>query len=245
MLPIVIIAYRHGIGLGLASGLTFAVIQQLLGLNNLSYVTGWQSVVAVIVLDYVIAFTVLGLGGVFKGKLSTLIKNDAKRQSTELWLGMVFVCVLRYICHTVAGATVWAGLSIPTEAALVYSIGYNATYMIPESIVSALAAGFVGSVLDFSKRNPERFTSLVKGEGWDACELLPHISTLVAVLTVAVDTVLIAPFMQNEESGEFDFSAISSAPWLAIGIISTVGVALVSGLIIARALLKKRQSKQA
>ena len=44
MLPIAIIAYRRGMGWGLGSAFVYAVIQQLLGLNSLSYVTTWQSV---------------------------------------------------------------------------------------------------------------------------------------------------------------------------------------------------------
>ena len=66
MLPIVLISYRHGVKYGLAAGTVYGVIQQLLGLKNLSYVTGFASVMAVILLDYVIAFAVLGLGGCFR-----------------------------------------------------------------------------------------------------------------------------------------------------------------------------------
>ena len=50
MFPILIVSYRHGARSGFLSALVFAVIQQLLGLNNLTYVTGWVSVVAVIIL---------------------------------------------------------------------------------------------------------------------------------------------------------------------------------------------------
>ena len=60
MLPIVIISYRHGIGRGLVSGLIFGVIQQLLGLKTLTFVTTWQSILAVIVLDYLFAFAAAG-----------------------------------------------------------------------------------------------------------------------------------------------------------------------------------------
>ena len=66
MLPIIIIAYKYGAGWGLSSGLIFAVIQQLMGLKKLSYGTSWPAVVAIILLDYIIAFTVAGLGGVFR-----------------------------------------------------------------------------------------------------------------------------------------------------------------------------------
>lgn len=244
MLPIVIIAYRHGIGMGLASGLVFATIQQLLGLNTLSYVTGWQSVVAVILLDYVLAFTIVGFGGIFKGKLSALSIEPARKQSIELGLGMALVCILRYICHTVAGATVWAGLSIPDEAALVYSVGYNATYMIPETIVTTLAAVWIGSVLDLSRRTPERFAPVSAGNEvrGSACELLPQLAALISVLTVAADTVLIAPHLQNADSGEFDFSGLSAAPWVAIAIVSAVGCVSVVALILAKRFMSAKKT---
>ena len=62
MLPVLIIAYRYGTGFGMASSLAFGIIQQLLGLKTLSYVTTWQSILAVILLDYIVAFMVIGLG---------------------------------------------------------------------------------------------------------------------------------------------------------------------------------------
>ena len=52
MLPLVLLAYRHGTRYGLLCGLTHGVLQQLLGLNTLSYATTWQSVIAIILLDY-------------------------------------------------------------------------------------------------------------------------------------------------------------------------------------------------
>lgn len=247
MLPIVIISYRQGILWGLGSGAVYATVQQLLGLNTLSYVTGWQSMLAVIALDYALAFTLIGLGGIFKGRLSRLSGTAPKRQSTELILGTVLVCVLRYLCHTVAGATVWAGLSIPTEAALIYSIGYNATYMLPETVVTALAAGWIGGVLDLSKATPERFAPAASTdcEGSGTCEVFPHLITLITVITVAVDTVLIAPYLQNGESGEFDFSAIGDAPWLAVGIVSAVGIIAVLITFFARKSTSKDKSNVA
>ena len=149
MLPIVIIAYRYGTAWGLGIGLIYGVIQQLFGLDNLSYFTTWQSIVAVILLDYIIAFAVIGLSGIFRNKI--------KNQATAMMLGALLVCILRYICHVLSGATVWKGLSIPTSAALTYSVIYNATYMIPETIVLLVATCYIGSVLDFRAELPVRF----------------------------------------------------------------------------------------
>ena len=80
MLPIVIAVYRHGALWGLGTALSNSVIQLLLGLNNLSYFTTWQSVVAIILLDYIVAFGVFAISGIFK---KSLVKNFIYKDSRE------------------------------------------------------------------------------------------------------------------------------------------------------------------
>ncbi len=242
MLPILIVAYRHGIGMGLASGLVYSVIQQLLGLNNLSYVSGWQSVVAVMLLDYILAFTVIGLGGIFKDRLGLDKNNMAKKQSIELGTGMAFVCVLRYACHTVAGATVWAGLSIPTEAAFIYSLGYNATYMIPETIVNVFSAVWIGEVIDLFKKIPTRMKKQTKESSIAAVAyVLNPISKLLAALTVIIDALLVFAHLQNPDDGRFTFEFISEVNWIAFAIVSSLGILLSAGCYIASKYLLRKQ----
>lgn len=244
MLPILIVSYRHGIPAGLASGLVYSVIQQLLGLNNLSYFTTWQSVVAVMLLDYIAAFALAGLGGLFKGKMGLGSLSQPKRQSVELATGMAFICVLRYICHTVSGATVWAGLSIPSGAALVYSLGYNATYMIPETVVGVSVSVWIGSVIDFSRKTPSRFLpseSASVSRGGSAA-LLPSLAALAALVALIADTLLIAAHTQDPESGEFTFAYLSEVSWLAVGIVSAAGVIAVALLLVLPRILAGREN---
>lgn len=219
MLPLVILAYRHGTLRGLGAGLVYATLQQLLGLNTLSYVTGWQSVVAVILLDYIIAFALVGLGGIFRRAFAS--------QKSALVLGAVLVCVLRYVCHVISGATVWKGLSIPTEAALIYSLGYNATYMIPEAIILVALTYYVGDAIDFTRDVPIRQRNGVFSK---EASILPLISGGVFLAGIITDVCLIAPKLQDAETGAFTFSGLADANWLAIGIITaaavTVGVIL-------------------
>lgn len=239
MVPIAFVAYRHGILSGLGTGAVYATIQQILGLNSLSYVTGWQSVLTVIFLDYILAFTVVGFAGVFNGRLGTKrIDSPTMRQRVELGTGMAFVCVLRYILHTVAGATVWAGLSIPTEAALVYSIGYNATYMIPETVVSVLVAVWIGGIIDFSKDVPVRFTPSVEKENSPsgALLMLPHIALMLLFAVVIVDSVLIFPYLQHPDDGSFTFELLSEVNWTSVIVVSAIGVLLSAGAYIAHKL---------
>ena len=213
MLPVIIIAYRHGIRFGLLTGFVFGVLQQLLGLNTLSYVTTWQSIVAVILLDYIIAFMVLGLGGAFR-KMSS--------QAGALVLGSVFVCLLRYICHVISGATVWAGLSIPTTAALAYSLGYNATYIVPETIVTTVMAYYVGSMLDFRSAT---ITRLVKTKE-TSVSILQWVGGLLVAVALIFDVRMIFAQLQNADTGEFDVTGFVNVNWAVIALISAAAIAI-------------------
>lgn len=246
MVPILIVSYRNGIASGVLSGLVYAAIQQLLGLNNLSYVTGWQSVLAVILLDYIIAFTVIGLAGLFKGKLVSSEASLAKRQSVEFACGMAFACLLRYILHTVAGATVWAGLSIPTEAALVYSIGYNATYMIPETIVNVAAAAYIGSSVDFAKAIVTRIGNFVAGRDKRfavARAVLPKVAGLLATATTVIAVCIIAPNLQDAESGKFSFDGLANLNVTALVITLSVGIVATVACLVTKFILDKIANK--
>ncbi len=226
MLPVIIISYRHGIKWGLVTGAAYGIIQQLLGLNTLSWVTTWQSIVAVILLDYVIAFTCAGLGGMFR---------KAASQPAALALGGLLVGILRYLCHVISGATVWAGLSIPTNAALVYSFGYNATYMIPETIVTMIIGYYIGSVLDFTKENVSRYHA--KKES--GLPVLKWIAGLVISGALVAVTALVFPKLQNAESGAFDITGLHAVSWGTVGIISGAAVVLAAVLFVIAANAKK------
>jgi thiamine transporter len=210
MLPVILIAYRHGIKWGLITGLAFAIIRQLLGLKNLSYVTTWQSVLAVIFLDYIIAYTVLGFAGIFR--------KFIKSQPAALVAGTILVCFLRYACHVLSGATVWAGLSIPDGAALIYSIGYNLTYMLPETVVTAIMAFYIGSLLDF--RNPT--IKHMKQTEKTKVPMLKWTGGLAIAAALIFDVRMIFANLQNPDTGKFDFSGLASTNWMLILIVTVV-----------------------
>ena len=241
MLPILIFSYRHGIGMGLSAAATYATVQQLLGLNNLFYVTGWQSVLAVIFLDYLLAFTVIGLGGIFRGRIISH-RGRVNAQAVELALGMIFVCILRYAFHTIAGATVWAGLSIPTEAALIYSLGYNAIYMIPESVVSFLASAWVGGVIDLSRDVPIRVRRDKSENPYRSrALLLRRLSALAAVITVGAVFLLFFTHINMTDEGKLSFDALIGMNFSHILHVFCIGAVLAVGLLIAARVLDKKR----
>ncbi|MBO5092306.1 MAG: energy-coupled thiamine transporter ThiT [Clostridia bacterium] len=232
MLPIVIAAYRHGFLWGLGTALTNSVIQLLLGINNLSYFSTWQSILAIILLDYVVAFGVFAISGLFR--------RIEKRQNLAFLYGILASSVLRYICHVISGATVWAGLSIPTNAALVYSLSYNATYMIPETIVLIAIGVYLASVIDFSSKYPTR----VKMEKIDKVEVYTSIfAWLILIATMIVDIVLIAPYLQDPKSGEFVFTYLADVNYVKVAVVSAVGLAMAIILFVISIIRKKQAFK--
>ena len=161
MLPIIIVAYMYGTKWGVLTAFVYSIMQMLLGFNTVSafFLPGdsqmlWWRAVIVCLIDYVIAYTVLGFGGIFRKRFET---------KKALVLGSILSISLRYIAHTVSGAIffgawaewfftqdgfpVWGQAILNTfsggSLATVYSIIYNGTYMIPEIIITAIVACFV------------------------------------------------------------------------------------------------------
>ena len=151
-----------------------------------------------ILLDYILAYTVIGFSGAFR--------NRCKKQNTAFALGSVFSCALRYVFHVISGATVWAGLSIPTKAALLYSLAYNATFLVPETIVLAIVAYYVGSLLDFRADQPVRLVREATG-GSGVYKL---IGWLFIAGAVVFDIICVFGKLQNAETGELDFAGLSA-----------------------------------
>ena len=220
MLPIVLISYRHGTKYGLAAGAVYGVIQQLLGLKNLSYVTGFASVLAVILLDYVIAFAVLGLGGCFK--------KSGMRQSLALVAGAAFASALRYICHVISGATVWAGLSIPTSAVLWGSLAYNATYMIPETLILLLVLFYISEAMDFSSATPRRIAR--KGAASAPAFALVLAGGVFLLAAAIYDVIVIFSALQT--TGSIALSGLAAVPWLWVLLVSALGALLFSASVL-------------
>ena len=233
MLPIVIAAYRHGFLWGLGTALTNSVIQLLLGVNNLSYFSTWQSILAIILLDYIVAFGVFAISGLFR--------RVEKRQNLAFLYGILLSSVLRYICHVISGATVWVGLSIPDNAALLYSLSYNATYMIPETIVLVAIGVYLTSMVDFRTPYPTR----VKMEKIDKVEVYYSVfAWIMLIATVIVDIVLIAPYLQDPENGEFVFTYLSDVNYVKVSVVSVVGILMATALFVLSAVRKKQNLNQ-
>lgn len=131
--PILAVSWILGIPWGLATGFVFSILTMLFGgIGNFSYVQGILAYIILIFADYIIPFTFLGFGGMFK----RVIKNPFVAVGT----GTIMVCVIRFISHFISGATIWTEYAPDTvwNAVFAYSASYNASYMIPETLISLL-----------------------------------------------------------------------------------------------------------
>ena len=140
-LPILLVSYRYGVKWGVSAGLTLAVSQMIFGFENFSYVSGIGAYLILVLFDYVIAFGVLGAGGIF----AKLFKN----QTAALVAGGAAVSAIRFICHFISGVTIWSAYAgdLPVWK---YSLAYNGGYMLPELIITVIGAAGVSVLFDLS-----------------------------------------------------------------------------------------------
>lgn len=140
MLPIVVFALRHGVRKGLAVSFVYSVIQLGQGIL-IDGLLGWgltpTALVACILLDYILAFSVLCLAGSFGNNKMVAIIG-----------GTVMVMILRFAFHFASGVAIfhsfgelWSGFS--TDNTWLYSLLYNGAYMLPETIFTTLGAIFL------------------------------------------------------------------------------------------------------
>lgn len=177
MLPIVIVAYMYGTKWGLFAAGAYSIVQIILSLTQGSggtvmmlflpesdgYMGGVGPAVAIILIDYILAYTALGLGGIFRNKM--------KSKTGALVLGVLVALSLRYLMHIISGYIFygeWAEWFFTQEGfysigkiildtfngkvlSLVYSAFYNGLFMIPEIVITAVLAVPVSRIPQIKK----------------------------------------------------------------------------------------------
>ena len=174
MLPVVLVAYRRGVRWGLTTGLCYSFVQMALGARTVSaaFQPGYfgdgamlGNALIMCLCDYVLAFSLLGLGGCFR--------NVIKEKSVALAAGSVIALSARYLAHILSGYVLFSGWAewfftqegfpawgaglverlSPEMLGLVYSVVYNGMYMIPEIVLTAVAAVFLAKVPGVAVKN--------------------------------------------------------------------------------------------
>ncbi|QBG57534.1 energy-coupled thiamine transporter ThiT [Bacillus amyloliquefaciens] len=132
MIPIFLISFRWGVKAGLTTGLLTGIVQIAIG--NLFLQHPVQ-----LFLDYIAAFAVLGFSGLFASGVRESALAKKRGALTAYVIGGAFIgSVLRYAAHTVSGAVFFGSYAPKGTPVWIYSLVYNATYMIPSFILSAI-----------------------------------------------------------------------------------------------------------
>ncbi len=158
MLPIIMISHRYGWKWGVLVSFVYSIGQLLLGLDNVAYGKTFLMGAAIVLLDYVIAYTVLGFSGAF-GK---------SRKAVAIGIAVTFTA--RFLCHYITGAWIW-GEWMPEEfmgmkmgTPWIYSALYNGWYMLVELVATEIVAMliyqplkpyFLGETFQKSASKPE------------------------------------------------------------------------------------------
>ncbi|WP_088042802.1 energy-coupled thiamine transporter ThiT [Bacillus sp. EAC] len=131
MIPVFLIAFRWGLKQGLVTGLLLAALQMV---TKFYFVHPVQ-----IFFDYIAAFTSLGLAGIVYKQVKNSLSNGNKKSATIFIVFGTFIGSLaRFICHFIAGVVFYGSYAPKGTPVPIYSLTYNAGYMVPSFIISAI-----------------------------------------------------------------------------------------------------------
>ena len=123
MVPLFIISYRRGAGAGILCGSVYGIISLLFA--------GVVYHPMSILLDYVLAFGAIGISGFFKKDLPGIV------------LGTTAGVAGRFISSLISGAVLFGSYAPEGQNPWMYSLIYQATYLVPELIICLVVLVFM------------------------------------------------------------------------------------------------------
>lgn len=139
MVPLIVYAVRWGLGWGLGAGLIFGTVKYFLGAHaDISWVS--------IIFDYSVAYLFVGFAGLTRGAY----------RKEKLWampVGALIGCVCRFVIHFISGVTVYAEympeefMGVTRLTPSLYSLLYNGTYMLPNTILAVVLGALLAAPL--------------------------------------------------------------------------------------------------
>lgn len=100
MLPCAMISIMYGLKWGFATSFVESVVQLAFGIT-MDGIFGWgmtpSALIGTILLDYIVAYTVIGIAGIFR-----------KKGYVGICCGTALAVALRFVCHFISGAIIFA-----------------------------------------------------------------------------------------------------------------------------------------
>ena len=143
MVPLVLMAFRRGAWAGILTGLLVGLLQIVSGLISVTPLS-FSFVVMQVILDYLIAYGVVGFAGLLRSQyLQHSHQNNRGKMITTIVSGVFLGSFLRYITHVITGIFFFGMYAEEGANLFIYSSVYNATYMIPVFVLTAIVCSLL------------------------------------------------------------------------------------------------------
>jgi thiamine transporter len=136
MIPLILLSLRQGWKVGVVAGATYG----LLDLAIDPFVVHPLQ----LLLDYPLAFGVLGLAGLFKPTVRGAI------------LGATVAVLARFFCHFLSGVVFFASYAPEGWNPFLYSAAYNAAYLVPSFLIAIVVVVVLLKALDAAQPSPRQ-----------------------------------------------------------------------------------------
>ena len=131
MLPVCCFSVKNGLKWGFICSVLYAFVQIAVDIAGiLSWGLTPLVLIGTFVFDYILAYGILGISGIFA-------KNGSK---ISVVLGIALAMLLRLIFHFISGCILFGTWENGTWAVISYSAAYNVTYMLPELVFTSIGA---------------------------------------------------------------------------------------------------------
>ncbi len=120
MIPLLLLSYRFGPGIGMLTGFAYGIILILQDPFLLHPVQ--------VLFDYPLPYVALGIAGI----------SSSHR---KICTGLAFVT--RFLCHFISGVVFFGSYAPEGMSPVLYSLAANASYLVPECMICALLLRFL------------------------------------------------------------------------------------------------------
>ena len=143
MAPIIIISFMYGTKTGVFTAFVYSLLQMVQGFYPPPVQTIWNFIL-VILLDYVVAFTVLGIADLIR-------KPFGEKKILGSVVASITVVFARFFCSFISGIVIWGTYAPEGISAVLYSLLYNGSIMIGEMITTSVVVGLLVKFVNFDK----------------------------------------------------------------------------------------------
>lgn len=137
MLPIMLVGIKYGVATGISTCFAYSLtqlLQAVMSANVFPYCETPVTLILCILFDYIVPFTLLGLAGLPKAMKLT------KNAEVNVYIGIVSVVILRFICHFITGVAIWGQWAPDGMGKYLYSFLYNGGFLSADFVICIVCA---------------------------------------------------------------------------------------------------------